>query len=94
MKKILLFALALISITATAQPPMGPMPPKPEDGFKFTVVKENPITSVKNQASTGTCWCSEEEAACAWIPEESCPLWGRRRGSGYWEQTYLHPALA
>ena len=60
MKKILLFALALISIAATAQPPMGgPMPPRPEDkdGFKFTVVKENPITSVKNQASTGTCWC-------------------------------------
>mgnify|MGYP003312941567 CR=1 FL=1 len=25
--------------------------------YKFTVVKENPATSVKNQASTGTCWC-------------------------------------
>ena len=61
MKKFFLFALALISITATAQPPMGgpmgPRPQKPEEGFQFTVVKENPITSVKNQASTGTCWC-------------------------------------
>lgn len=24
--------------------------------YEFTVVKENPATSVKNQASTGTCW--------------------------------------
>ena len=59
MKKLLTIAVALISIAAVAQPPMGPMPPRPdkEEGFKFTVVKENPITSVKNQASTGTCWC-------------------------------------
>jgi Aminopeptidase C len=60
MKKFILLAAALLSISAVAQPPMGPMPPKPEDkgdGFKFTVVKENPITSVKNQASSGTCWC-------------------------------------
>ena len=27
------------------------------DGFQFTTVKENPITSIKNQASSGTCWC-------------------------------------
>ena len=61
MKKILILATALISVMAVAQPPMpgGPMGPKPEDRekFEFTVVKENPITSVKNQASTGTCWC-------------------------------------
>ncbi len=25
--------------------------------YKFTVVKENPATPVKNQAKTGTCWC-------------------------------------
>ena len=24
--------------------------------YTFTVVKENPITPVKNQASSGTCW--------------------------------------
>ena len=59
MKKIIILAAALISLTAVAQPPMGPMPPRPEDNekFEFTVVKENPITSVKNQASSGTCWC-------------------------------------
>ncbi|MFR9165474.1 MAG: aminopeptidase C [Dysgonomonas sp.] len=27
-----------------------------QEGYQFTVVKENPITSVKNQASSGTCW--------------------------------------
>lgn len=26
------------------------------EGYNFTVVKENPITSIKNQASSGTCW--------------------------------------
>ena len=25
--------------------------------YTFTTVKENPITPVKNQASSGTCWC-------------------------------------
>lgn len=27
-----------------------------QDAYKFIVVKENPITSIKNQASSGTCW--------------------------------------
>ncbi|HBG57625.1 aminopeptidase C [Proteiniphilum sp. UBA1028] len=27
-----------------------------QNAYKFSVIKENPITSVKNQASTGTCW--------------------------------------
>ena len=50
MKKTLLAALlvATTAFSASAQPA--------EDGYKFTVVKENPITSIKNQASSGTCW--------------------------------------
>ncbi|MDR2085552.1 MAG: C1 family peptidase [Dysgonamonadaceae bacterium] len=28
----------------------------PEKGFRFTTIKELPVTPVKNQASSGTCW--------------------------------------
>lgn len=47
MKKNLIFA-ALLAVSATlfAQ----------EDGFTFTVVKANPVTSTKNQNRSGTCW--------------------------------------
>lgn len=30
---------------------------KANEGFVFTTVKENPISSVKNQNQSGTCWC-------------------------------------
>lgn len=54
MKKYFLLAAALfVGFNAAAQPAEK----KAEDGFKFEVVKQLPITSVKNQASTGTCWC-------------------------------------
>ena len=49
-KTILLAALGLISLSALAQD-------KPqEEGFVFTTVKENPITSIKNQNRSSTCW--------------------------------------
>ena len=25
--------------------------------YEFTTIKENPVTSVKNQYKSGTCWC-------------------------------------
>ena len=42
-KSILIAALGLFSLSAMAQDA------KPEEGFVFTTVKENPITSIKNQ---------------------------------------------
>ena len=56
MNNNLLFAAALavaLPFAATAQP----KPAHPEPDYKFTVVKENPITPVKNQFRSGTCWC-------------------------------------
>ena len=47
MKKLtLIVASFLISLSLLSQ----------EKAYTFTVVKENPITSIKNQANTGTCW--------------------------------------
>ena len=52
MKKLLLIVAALaMSFGAYAQAPAAPKT------YEFKVVKELPITFVKNQASSGTCWC-------------------------------------
>ena len=55
MKRIVALALgASLVLSAAAQ--SRPAPVKPEN-YTFTVVKENPITSIKNQNRSGTCWC-------------------------------------
>ncbi|MDR1742457.1 MAG: aminopeptidase [Dysgonamonadaceae bacterium] len=49
MKKItLILTAALVVLSAVAQ--------EKTEGYSFTTVKENPITPVKNQSSSGTCW--------------------------------------
>ena len=45
-------ACALVATSAFAQP-VQPKAPQ----YEFTVVKELPVTSVKNQYRSGTCWC-------------------------------------
>ncbi len=53
MKKTLTIILALTAgFIASAQAPKIEWP-----DYKFETVLANPITSVKNQASSGTCWC-------------------------------------
>lgn len=54
MKKILSLAFLALAVSAFAQ--KAPSPVKASD-YEFTTVKENPITSIKNQYRSGTCWC-------------------------------------
>ena len=48
-------AAVLLPAAASAQAPQRPA--VPEKAYQFTVVKENPVTPVKNQFRSGTCWC-------------------------------------
>lgn len=50
-KNLLLIGLLLFTVATFAQKDTTAV-----DSFKFTTIKENKITSVKNQASSGTCW--------------------------------------
>lgn len=55
----LLLALSAATIfsvlSSSAQTPKAPESKAPE--YQFTTVVENPITSIKNQYRSGTCWC-------------------------------------
>ena len=52
MKKTILTLIGTLFIAAvTAQ-----TPEQPKSGYTFTDIKTVPVTSVKNQASSGTCW--------------------------------------
>ena len=56
-KSFFLLAAALLALTAAAQPRQAaPAAVRPAD-YQFTTVKEIPVTSMKNQANSGTCWC-------------------------------------
>ena len=57
MKKNLLIAAFAVALFPAALSAQQPRPQMPEPDYQFTVIKENPITSVKNQNSSGTCWC-------------------------------------
>lgn len=55
MKRII--ALALLAVVATGANAKGKKQPKVDPNKPvFTIVKENPITSVKDQNRSGTCW--------------------------------------
>ena len=48
MKKLLLMLCASLAMSVAAQ--------DTSSNYEFTVVKENPITSIRNQSNSGTCW--------------------------------------
>ncbi len=57
MKNYLLIAmLGMTTLSLSAQDTPGNNPGQEEEGFVFTTVKENPITSIKNQNRSSTCW--------------------------------------
>ena len=49
-------ALAMVMISGFAQEKKDSTVKK-NSGYEFTVIKENPITSIKDQYRSGTCWC-------------------------------------
>ena len=53
-KTFLLSIIALFAIVAYSQDTKNKK--KDDEGYKFTIVKELPATSVKNQYRSGTCW--------------------------------------
>ena len=53
-RNLLIAAFGLFCLSAIAQ---DKKEETKEEGFIFTTVKENPITSMKNQNRAGTCWC-------------------------------------
>ena len=55
MKKIII-AIACVALCFNAAEAKKKKEVKKEEGFVFTTVKENPITSVKNQHRSSTCW--------------------------------------
>ena len=55
MKKILTLAFMALAAGAFAQ--SRPAAPVKAADYEFTTVKENPVTSIKNQYRSGTCWC-------------------------------------
>ncbi len=51
------FSILLILLLAAPAAALSGRLADDEPGYRFTPVVELPATSVKNQASTGTCWC-------------------------------------
>ena len=80
MKKFFVLALGLMMATGAMASGVEAKPKKKaeqSEGIEFTVVKENPITSIKNQNRAGTCWCY---SSLAFIESELL-----RRGKGEYD---------
>lgn len=55
-KKLIIIAFTIFSFHVIAQSNPS-YDPESEDGYQFTIIHEIPVTSVKNQHQSGTCWC-------------------------------------
>ena len=57
MKKLMTSAAVLALTLMSVQAQTRPAAPVTPSDYQFTIVKENPVTSIKNQNRSGTCWC-------------------------------------
>ena len=55
--KRLLFATTLLCFSALVGAQTKDKEEKKDPEYKFTVIRELPVTSIKNQFRSGTCWC-------------------------------------
>ena len=84
MKKIsILLTAAALCLPSFAQEANTPQN-KEDEGYKFTIVKELPITPVKNQAKAGTCW---DYAGTAFLEAELL-----RMGKGEYDLSEMYTA--
>jgi len=56
-RNLILSAICAIVFSASAMAQSDAQATSAPYKYEFTIVKENPATPVKDQASTGTCWC-------------------------------------
>ena len=82
-KLFVLFAAALVSVPMMAQE-ANKSENKDNEGYKFTIVKELPVTPVKNQAKAGTCW---DYAGTAFLEAELL-----RMGKGEYDFSEMYTA--
>ncbi len=82
-KLFVLFAAALVSVPMMAQE-ANKSENKDNEGYKFTIVKELPVTTVKNQAKAGTCW---DYAGTAFLEAELL-----RMGKGEYDFSEMYTA--
>ena len=75
---VLAAALLCLGVSALAQQQQRPAPAFPE--YTFTTVKAAPITSIKNQASSGTCWSF---SAISFLESEAIRLCGIKDEAQY-----------
>lgn len=56
-RNLILSAICAIAFSASAIAQSDAQATSAPYKYEFTIIKENPATPVKDQASTGTCWC-------------------------------------
>lgn len=74
----IILAAALLSLSAAANAQPKPTVAFPD--YQFSVIKENPITSVKNQYRSGTCWVY---SALGFLESEAIRINGIKDESAY-----------